>query len=383
MIGKIVQVRSHKATVPATHRQRVLVVEIRDTVERALAEASVPSAVDVLWDGADDPALSVFVDRALLSQMIVHFVKQSIAVTPEGGCVLIRLQAQPARDVVRWSVIDQGPGIRASKIQEMVAQPPKASSDFGLANCQLIAALHCSSLDLYTRVGNGTEISFNTPRCGPRNVAGVWSEWRMEQAVGKIDDAVATNRFQPQWRIDSSPARISLTQSIAQPRCSEQLTAGVVTLGATVSRTSADAFDRFLQSELSMFDLVYRVGTRRWVWVFDDTPESAEQRIESLTTQSAKAIQGVRMNWSQPLLIPIDHRLTNSRLSDLLIRETLCESTPAGMVDKDAVRMGTAPIEPSQQASARLEAELRRLSGRLKSQTNRLQRQSRKLRPLA
>ena len=193
----------------------------------------------------------------------------------------------------------------------------------------------------------------------------------------------ATMSSHSKWRIDSSPARVSLTQSVAEPRCGDQMTAGTVTVGATVSRASADQFDKFLQSQLQMFDLVYRVGTRRWAWAFDNDPETADQRIESLIARSTTTIPGIRMNWSQPLMIPIDSRLTNSRLSDLLIRQTLSESTPAGMVDKDAVRMGTAPIEPSPQASARLEEELRRLSGRLKSQTSRLQRQSKQLRPLS
>jgi hypothetical protein len=379
----MLRIKDQSNKVPTIQRQRVSVTDVRDMVERQLIDAEVPASIDVLWDGADDPKLSVFADPALICQMIVHFVTKSIDVTPAGGCVLIRLQAAPNRDFVRWSVIDQGPGVSENEIQEMLAAQGGKSAEFGVANCQVIAALHCSTLDLYSRVGSGTEISFNTPHSGPRNVAAVWSDWRMEQAVNAHSNPEIEGESNSKWRIDSSPARICLSQSIAQPLCGDQMSAGTVTLGATVSRLSADQFDQFLQSELQMFDLVYRVGTRRWAWVFDNDFESAEQRIESLIARSGTAIPGIRMNWSQPLMIPIDNRLTNSRLSDLLIRETLSESTPAGLVDKDTVRMGTAPIEPSPQASARLEAELRRLSGRLKSQTSRLQRQSRQLRPLS
>ena len=81
------------------------------------------------------------------------------------------------------------------------------------------------------------------------------------------------------------------------------------------------------------------------------------------------------------MVIPVDAHKTNVRLSELLIRESLAESTALGMVNKDEVRMGTAPLEPSQLTSDRLNEELQRLSGQLKMQTQRMQRQARHLRP--
>ena len=54
-----------------------------------------------------------------------------------------------------------------------------------------------------------------------------------------------------------------------------------------------------------------------------------------------------------------------------------------GIVDKDTVRMGTAPLERSQLTTDRMNEELRRLSGQLRMQTQRLQRQAKQLRPRA
>ncbi len=387
MIGKMLQIEQEQSNLPPVHRRRVAVTEIRQAVDQQLMAVGIPASIDVLWDGAGDPNLSVLVDSSLLSQMIVHLVTQSVAVTPEGGCVLIRLQTQPTSDCVRWSVIDQGPGICESEIHELLNQQRTDPAKFGLANCRLIAGLHFSTLDLYSRIGCGTEVSFNTVRSGPRNVAAIWSAWRIEQAAS-TSNATANGRSVARGslqklRIDSSPARISVSQSSAVPHCKDHLIAGTVTLGAAVSRASADAFDRFLQRHLQMFDLVYRIGTRRWAWAFDDDPQMVVQRIESLIDRASRVISGVRTNWSEPMMIPIDGRVTNLRLSDLLIRETLSESTSSGVVDKDTVRMGTGPIEFSQSATDRLDEELQRLSSQLKMQTKRLKRQAKQLRPLA
>jgi len=384
MVGKLAQVDHQNLAISPVTRTGVSVVEIRNAVDQILVNDGIPHSIDVLWDGAEDPNVVVFADPALVRKMIVHLVTESVQVTPQGGCVLIRVQAQPSSDVVRWSVIDQGPGIRQAEVERLMNQVHDPSTPFGLAACQQIAAVHFSSLDLYSRIGSGTEISFNTPRLAPRSLVAVWSKWRssidQEREPRTVDLSSGTGTNQ-QLRIDSAPARMSLSQPLANPNASDQFTAGTVTLGAAVSKASADAFDRFLQRQLQMYDLAYRVGVRHWVWAFDNSPNEVHQRIEAMTSRSAAIISGLRMNWSDPMVIPVDAHKTNVRLSELLIRESLAESTALGIVNKDEVRMGTAPLELSQLTSDRMNEELQRLSGQLKRQTQRLQRQARHLRP--
>jgi len=397
MIRKIAQIETRNSVAPPrrrsivdVHRGSVDVTDIRASVDATLRAQGLPASIDVLWDGADTPGLAVFADPRLLPKMLVQLVTQSVGVTPKGGCVLVRLQTQPYGEIVRWSVIDQGPGIRESEIQRILNRDLDNREGFGLAECQQIASLHFSSLDLYSRIGSGTDISFDTPRLGPRSVASVWSRWRSAQSklllqnetrADETSESVVAEDSQQHFRVDSSPTKMSLSRCVEQPRHNDQMTAGTVTLGATVSRTSADVFDRFAQHELQMFDLVYRVGTRRWVWGFDNDLREAGERIESMIEGATALNSGIRMNWSRPQMIPIDDRLTNRRLSDLMIREALIESRSSGIVDKNTVRLGTAPIQQSQTTTDRLNEELHRLSNELKSQTERLQRQARHLRP--
>ena len=80
-------------------------------------------------------------------------------------------------------------------------------------------------------------------------------------------------------------------------------------------------------------------------------------------------------------MIPIDVCRTARRLSDLLVRQSLSAST-ATAADRDEVRLGTTPLEPSPIASARLDAELSRLIARFSQQTRVLQQQAINLRPV-
>ncbi len=384
MIAKLAQSDHDHSLAPLVQRRGVVVTEIRDAVEQVLAESGVPESIAVLWDGADDPNLSIFADSTLLTRMIVALVIESVRVTPPGGCVLVRLQTAANGDAVRWSVIDQGPGIRKRELRELLIKKQSNSDGLKLEMCQQIAALHFSPLNVYSRIDSGTEISFETPRSGPRSVVAVWSKWRTTQGTTLPDSKNASNPdpgISQQLRFDSAPARVSLGELSEFPRYANRMSVGKVILGATVSRSSADAFDRFLQRQIRMHDLVYRVGVRRWVWVFDDHEQDVGRRIESITSFAMSVIPGIRMNWSRPMMIPVDPRQTNLRLSELLIRNTLSESTSAGLVDKDTVRMGTAPMEPSAAATDRLDEELRRLSGQLKMQSDRMGRQARHLRP--
>jgi hypothetical protein len=150
-----------------------------------------------------------------------------------------------------------------------------------------------------------------------------------------------------------------------------------------MSRQSADQFDVLLQNQLRMFDLAYRVDDRRWVWVFDANAELIVEQIEAIADAASQRINGLRLNWSDPQILPLDRRHNTAILCDLLIRESLASRSPTSLqlADHNHVRLGTAPIAPSQVAATRLDEELRRLSERFKAQNQALRRQVKNLRP--
>jgi hypothetical protein len=182
-------------------------------------------------------------------------------------------------------------------------------------------------------------------------------------------------------RLDPPLLTVELTHEATRPRCEDRLAAGIVTVGAAVSREVADEFDGLLQTQLQMFDMTYRVGTRRWVWFLDVDSHGVEDRIDAINDAVAAKIPSARTTWSKPQMIPIDARRTHSRVSDLMIRESLAASTFGHVLDNNEVRLGTGPIETSEIAAQRLDAELRRLTEQLQLQTTKLRQQAKNLRP--
>ncbi len=391
MVGEMVQLERLRTGTPRVCRQTVSVTDVRAAVDNTLSPWAVPRDISILWDGADDPNMKVFADPAMLRRLVVNLATNAIRASGEGGFVLMRVARIRHGETIRWSVVDRGRGISEKEMLRITDRDVSyaGGEGLGLAISRQLAALHFSPLKIRSRLGRGTEVSFETPVAGPRSVASVWTAWR----VGFMTPARATRSQEDgslewtsqsgdrQMRLDSSAVSASLSHEASRPRCSDALSAGSVALGSTVSRSAADQFDIDFQSQMQMFELAYRVDTRRWVWCLDADLESAKNRIESIAEGLSSRIPGIRMNWSDPKSIPLDEHRTVWQVSDLLVRQSLCVSTIAPGFGSDEVRPGTGPIAPSVIAAARLEAELQRLTSDFRSQSDKLQQQAKKLRP--
>lgn len=387
MIGEMVQLERLRTGTPRVIRNWVSIAEIRNGIDETLRPWAMPRKIDVLWDGADDPSRLVFADVSMLRRLIVNLVTNSVRVTAEGGNILIRLSDE-SKYSLRWSVIDQGAGIEETDLNRIADRQTSfaGGEGLGLSICRQLAALHFSTLRIRSRVGSGTEVSFTTAVGGPRGVADAWSEWRVAQRGPltkpqnreQIEKPIRTPR---RMRLDPPVLSVELSHEASKPRCEDRLAAGTVALGGAVSRQAADEFDELLHNQLQMFDLAYRVNTRRWIWFFDTDSHGIEDRIQAITDTAAVKIPAARTTWSKAQMIPVDARRTISRVSDLMIRETLAASSSSGILDKNEVRLGTSPIVTSEVAAQRLDAELRRLTDKLQAQTDRLRQQAKNLRP--
>ncbi|QDT03130.1 Autoinducer 2 sensor kinase/phosphatase LuxQ [Rubripirellula lacrimiformis] len=392
MVGEMVQLERLRSGMPRANRSWIDVAEVRRVVDDTLQPWAVPRNIDVLWDAAENAGAIVFADASILRRLIVNLVTNAIRASRDGSTVLIRLQRSRGDEMLLWSVVDQGAGISERDIRQIADRQVSLSGGegLGLTICRQLAAVHFSSLKLRSRLGYGTEVSFQTPALGPRSVAGAWARWRVE-ARGELHqpsqhhhraDGMQADDAVERVRLDPPSVAVEISQTTAHPRCEDRMAAGTVTLGAAVSRQAADAFDQCLQSQLQLFELVYRVDSRRWVWVFDTDAHSVDARIALVSDHAKSQVDGIRMAWSAPQMIPVDARRTEARLSDLMVRETLAASASARGVDQNDVRLGAAPIVHSEAAAARLDAELRRLSDQMRGQTLRLRQQARNLRPI-
>ncbi len=375
MVDAMLQLDRLHSSLPRVHRSWIPVIEIRRLVDETLRPYTLPREIHVVWDGADDPSLTVFADPLALRRLIVNLVNNAIVATGDGESVLVDVRRVRGGNGVRWTVIDRGAGIGKSEMQQITASQVSTSGGegLGLMICRKIAALHFSPLSIYSRLGNGTAVSFETATGGPSSVAASWLHWRVRQSDSDrprpefkatlIEQGSSRIRPARGARLDSAPKSIAITCDRDVPQCQNEISVGTVTLGAAMPKQAADQFDRFLQNRLRMFDLAYRVDTRCWVWAFDANHDSIAKRIDALTRAAGKQIASARLHWSEPRILPLDQRRTVAMLSDLLIRESLTASSSLNRWDTNEVRMGSAAIEPSDVAERRLETELRRLGG--------------------
>ncbi|MGB7324288.1 MAG: HAMP domain-containing sensor histidine kinase [Rubripirellula sp.] len=398
MVGEMVQLERLRTGTPRALRGWTPVANIRRQVDDAIRSWAVPRGIDVLWDSADNDDAAIFADEAMIRRLVVNLATNAIRASREGSSVLIRLMRTDSDEMIQWSVIDQGAGISERDIYRIADRQVSfdGGEGLGLSICRQLSAVHFSSLHIRSRLGEGTEVSFSTPAMGPRSVAGAWSRWRVAARVAergplqkpghrRLSQSSARKLADTENRVRLDPpsVAIEITSETAKPRCEDRIAAGVVTLGAAVSRENADAFDRLLQTQMQMFELAYRTDTRRWVWVFDVDAHGVDDRIAMINDMATNQIGGVRMAWTPPQMIPVDERRTESRLSDLMVRESLAASKSSTVTDQNEVRLGSSPLVHSDAAAARLDAELRRLSSQMRSQTSRLRQQARNLRPLS
>ena len=385
MVSEMVQLERLRTGAPRANRRWIELEEIRNSVDETLRPWALPKKIDLLWDLV--PHQAVFADASMIRRLVVNLAVNAIRASDENQFVLIRFSVKRDGETVGCDVIDQGSGMDERTLRRIARHQVSFSGGegLGLTICRQLAAVHFSSLQIRSQVDEGTQVSFELPASGPHSVATAWIRWRQ---------SILAPRHRPERRSEplaqhhsramatrSRPVTVQLHQSDAGPRFKDTFAAGIVTLGATVSREAADQFCGVMARELRKFDLAYRIDTRRWVWALDADANSVVDRMDTINAAAASCMEGVRSTWGQPQFIPIAGRGAAARLSDLMVRESLSAASCVHGLAQDEVRLGTAPIGPSVTASERLDEELRRLSRQMRSQSRHLQQQSQGLRP--
>ncbi len=399
LVGELVQLERLRTGLPRAHRRWISVASVRDAISETLRPWALPRAIRILWDGADDPDVKIFADPSMIRRLVVNLVSNAIRVTAEGESVLIRIEPTRNGSTLRWTVVDQGPGISSANLKEITERSVSlgGGEGLGLTICRQLSALHFSNLRIESRVGTGTAVSFETATGGPGSVAESWTRWRVGQR-GALQRPVRRDpvrrdpvrrdivsgpetkvRLPRQMRIDNPASVIELACEGSEPEFDNRIAAGSVRLGAAMPGPAAEAFDLALQTDLRMFDLVYRIDARNWIWVFDADVRAAEQRMNEIEKSARQQIDNLRLSWSEPQVIGLDPQRTASRLSDLLVRHTLSSAkTP---VPENPEVVWEAPVPQSPVATERLEEELRRLSQRLNLQSQQIVQQAARIRP--
>lgn len=383
---------------PVAHRSWVKAKALCQHLQRMI-QATLPNDADVYWDCELVGEREVYCDTTLIQRLIGNLVNNAIKAATSGTPILVRVVPDHDSMMLRFAVMDQGPGLSPPELQRVARRhvSHQGGHGLGLSICSSIAAAHYSTLEMSSIRGTGTEVSLELPAAGPASLAEAWCKWRLEhpsldasakqtfctrQLPGVVESA-SLGRIDPADNVSSkrisSPNRITIDDTSQRPRAVDHVIAGTLTIGAAHPISAVDDFDKFLQSQISAFDLSLRINARKWVWVFDTPVNQVESRLRSFVQDAQKHIAKPRLNWSDPQMISLNDRCFKARITDILIRETLQARANEHMQDNNQVRMGTKPISMSPVAAARLDDELTRLTSRFKEQSVRLREHAKKM----
>jgi signal transduction histidine kinase len=115
----------------------------------------------------DDGDHVIDADADRLQQVVLNLVKNALAATPQGGSIVVRVEA--TADVVRLVVTDTGPGI-AVEMQTRLFEPffttraSQGGTGLGLAVVRAIAVEHGGSVAVRSEPGRGAEFVASFPR---------------------------------------------------------------------------------------------------------------------------------------------------------------------------------------------------------------------------
>jgi two-component system sensor histidine kinase KdpD len=112
----------------------------------------------------------VYVDATLIVQVFANLIDNISKYTPPGTRVLVSASAASARERVRVTVDDDGPGLPAGeparlfdKFQRGSGEGSVAGVGLGLAICQAIVRAHGGEIEALRRAGGGARFSFTLP----------------------------------------------------------------------------------------------------------------------------------------------------------------------------------------------------------------------------
>ena len=141
---------------------------VREYYEAAAEDAGV--TLEAVAGGS----LRIGVDRRLFQQALGNLVANAIAYTPKGGKVTV--SATDAPELVRVSVADTGRGIAPKDLVhvferfyrgDQARKVRPGGSGLGLAIVKTIMTLHGGTVEVSSRVGQGTQIDLNFPKSFP------------------------------------------------------------------------------------------------------------------------------------------------------------------------------------------------------------------------
>lgn len=149
---------------PAPARPAELIEDTLAVLEARAREQEVSFEVEI-----DEDVGPVRVDPTRGAQILSNLVDNAIRFTPAGGTVRVRASADG--DVVRFRIIDEGPGIGAEDLPHLFERFWQSANDqrngragLGLTIARGLVELHGGRIGARSELGEGSELWFELPR---------------------------------------------------------------------------------------------------------------------------------------------------------------------------------------------------------------------------
>ncbi len=116
-------------------------------------------------------------DRDLLLRVLTNLLDNSVKYTQKGGEILV--DARQSSDYVRFTVVDNGPGIPPEDHERIFDPYTRGKAQhihgagIGLAFCKLAVEAHGGDIAVKSKVGEGSTFSFTIPKDLPEDTANV------------------------------------------------------------------------------------------------------------------------------------------------------------------------------------------------------------------
>ncbi len=356
------------STRPQTLAIRRVRIDAR-TLRGAVVEGlSVSLAQRLRWNlgQIDAHADPVWLARTLVR--IIGAMQSAEPGNPRTGEIVIEAVDQPEQMVTRW---------RVSRPEPAAPGGPAMIAAGGPAMAAAAEAAAAGMSDLV--IDRDGSVTFITPNHHHFAIAAAYARWRLiglgQSQRPRVAGLSSTATTTPEVLMSTG----------SRPRRPDRVAIGSLIAGAACHRRTLERLDRALSQSATVWEWIIRVDTRTWVWALDADHRLISSRLRELREVTDRPIEGLRVTWSEPAIVPVRPRSLETRLIDLIAARSLAGDLggPAmGLsIDPNRVRAGTEPIRSSDVAGRRLEAELRRMAGRMRQQTGRLRERNRQLRP--
>lgn len=350
----------------------------------------------IRWHGFDavrrvygDPSIA----SRLLGGLIGSAMRHAGSPLVGGKAILVRANCLGDRQVLRLSVSVEDGCFFGSPGGTQTGNIVNEKDDWvELAIWRSLAAALLTRPEIQMRPNGGWEISLDLPIDSPTSVANQWARWRQAQLPQSRPSQSSPSAAMPRVASGQLPQTDRPGDNVNRLLCGSMSTnvgpgpihpsqAAMFTMvaGAAVAPDAIEAFNRKLESDLGMYDLAYRISSRRWLIVWDVDAAQARTRIETLASGNLDSASPIRLQWSSIGVLPIRDGQTARILSDRIARELLSDTeTGHTAVDQAADATG---LRPSTVPGDRLMAEMRHLAARVRAQNEHLIGQARQLRP--